>query len=441
MGRIDDAFVLENGIAPVEPGHDVRGVDRAQFVPQGDRGGRPERHRLELAGDRGFFKGLEILPGRGEHLFRLVQRDPAFDRGAPHVFVGGDQIELLGDFALDHRKRVSRRPGFMDDQHGGGAHLGAHFIFVGPAAVIGHGPTAECLGIEGRRIGRVGNRRIADQDDHGLALEIDAFVIVPGEFRRLDSVPDEDHFGVGHADGLLESLRPGHIIVFPFQILAAAALAEAQHRAALDGATGQGNFLNIRPVGVARLESEALELVHHVGDAQFLAPSAGRTAFVFIGGQDFHMAQHGGAVDGRQRGHREVDRFGGGRGRLPAGGESDERKNNSQGNGESFHDNLRGKATIVFSISFDNFLAIAPEFNFGQDESRRKNPWLSERFSWPMRPTPTRKNTAPSSTRGSTNSKSSSSGIKPRPWKSAPVSTGRSGSSPFSFAPASLTRT
>ena len=69
----------------------------------------------------------------------------------------------------------------MDDQRADGAAPGGFLELVGPAAVIGH-PAAELAGDRlawgGLEIG------IVDQEDGDLAVQIDAFVIVPAAFGR-----------------------------------------------------------------------------------------------------------------------------------------------------------------------------------------------------------------------------------------------------------------
>ena len=71
----------------------------------------------------------------------------------------------------------------MDDQRRRCALARGFFIFIRPAAIIGHRPAAEwAFQTFGAEIG------IVDHDDHGLALYIEPGIVVPAFFRRVDAI-------------------------------------------------------------------------------------------------------------------------------------------------------------------------------------------------------------------------------------------------------------
>ena len=75
-------------------------------------GARGERHGTEIFTLRAFLQCVEILPARGEEFSGAFERDPRFDGGATHVFVGRLDFEILArgyEFLseLDHNLRLT----------------------------------------------------------------------------------------------------------------------------------------------------------------------------------------------------------------------------------------------------------------------------------------------------------------------------------------------
>ena len=79
----------------------------------------------------------------------------------------------------------------MDDHGRCSALTSGFFIFIRPAAIIGHRAAIEGpLKIFVRIIG------IIDQDDDSFALYVDPCIIIPAALRRVNAVSDEHHFGI-----------------------------------------------------------------------------------------------------------------------------------------------------------------------------------------------------------------------------------------------------
>ena len=77
----------------------------------------------------------------------------------------------------------------MNDEHADGAAARGLFVFVGPAAVVGEGFALEELLVVGRRL--------VDDDQCDLALQVDLFavragVVVPVVLRRVNAVAHKD---------------------------------------------------------------------------------------------------------------------------------------------------------------------------------------------------------------------------------------------------------
>ena len=193
---VDHKFVLEHRIAARDFGDDVFAVEGAHLLLERDRRGGLERHRREVAGRGLRLECGKVQAGGLEQVGRGLERDPAFDRRAAHVFVRRHEVESFAAHTLRDREGITRRFCLVNDQHAGGAHLGGLGKFVDPAAVVGHRLAAEYRRIE---IARPAPRdgRIVDEHQDGLALDVHTLEVVPLEFRCLDAVADKHHFGVG----------------------------------------------------------------------------------------------------------------------------------------------------------------------------------------------------------------------------------------------------
>ena len=75
------------------------------------------------------------------------------------------------------------------------------------------------FGVELVGVRWIGHRRIVDQHDQRLALDVDVLVVVPVVLGRDDAVADEDQLGIGDARRRRDVLGPGDDVVFPLQRL------------------------------------------------------------------------------------------------------------------------------------------------------------------------------------------------------------------------------
>ena len=153
-----------------------------------------EFHRLEFAGLRLLFQGVEIQAGLREQTRGQITLDPAFQGGMRGARVVAHHVEHGVGVGAGHGvPAVGGRRGFMHHQHAECALARAFFVLVGPAAVVGH-----ALAIEGALAGL--EIRVVDQHHGDLALEVDTLEVVPVALRRLDAVADEHQRRVGDID-------------------------------------------------------------------------------------------------------------------------------------------------------------------------------------------------------------------------------------------------
>src|SRR4030095_8898906 len=111
------------------------------------------------------------------------------------ILVGCADREVLAGPARNYdAEGIGGWSGFGGDEARGRTFLSGDLVFVGPAAVVGHGFAAENLRVELAGL-RVHNRRVVDQHDHGLAPNIDALVVIPTKLRRDDAVAHKYHIG------------------------------------------------------------------------------------------------------------------------------------------------------------------------------------------------------------------------------------------------------
>src|SRR5277367_496738 len=84
----------------------------------------------------------------------------------------------------------------MNDDRGGGALLGGDLVLVGPAAIVSHGAALKHFRIELGGICGIRDGRIVYEHDDGLALHIDALVVIPAILGSHNAVAHENHGGV-----------------------------------------------------------------------------------------------------------------------------------------------------------------------------------------------------------------------------------------------------
>ena len=134
----------------------------------------------------------EILACRRHQLLRALIRDPAIGLRITRIAVRCIHADLrAGPARDDNAPGISGWIGIMHDDRRRRALPRRFLIFIGPAAIIGHGAPAErafqvlCFIV-----------RIIDEDDDCLPLHVHALVIVPALLRRVDSIADEDNIAV-----------------------------------------------------------------------------------------------------------------------------------------------------------------------------------------------------------------------------------------------------
>ena len=231
----------------------------------------PERHRRELARARARLQRLVVLAGRLQQRRGGLERQPALDRRAAHVLVRRHQVEAFAAEALHDVEGVAGRRGLVDDEHGRRAQFRRLLVLVGPAAVVGHGLAAEGLRIERVGIGRVGHRRVVDQHQERLALDVQALEVVPLIFRRLHAVADKDDLGVLHRDRIGDVLAEGDDLVVRLERLRAPALLHDQRRDVGGREADERHLLHPRAIGIARFGAGRLELLDQIVDRELLA--------------------------------------------------------------------------------------------------------------------------------------------------------------------------
>ena len=196
----------------------------------------------------------------------------------------------------------------MNHDRRGGAQRRGDLVFVSPAAVVGHRLAAEHLRVQ---LAILLHRRVIDQHHDGLALDVDAGVVVPVIFRGLHAVAHEHHGAVLDADLGLVVGGHGHCIVREIQRQALLADLDMAPRGATDARQRHG--LQIAAVRIARLQAQRLELLLQVRHGLATAGGARHAALVFVGGQLADMRHQllaadagGGFVDGAGLGRRRL---------------------------------------------------------------------------------------------------------------------------------------
>ena len=152
------------------------------------------------------------------------------------------------------------------------------FVFISPAAIIGHG-----IAIEKRAILSC-KPRVVDQHDDCFAAYVQAFIVIPIIFRRNRAVPDKNHLRIFYGRFTDNALGPGHIFVrisecaaftFPFYI---------QFAVRIGGNFDQRNFLE-KAVAVPGLQTELLKFRFEKTDGLFFARGRWLTPLKFIRAQ------------------------------------------------------------------------------------------------------------------------------------------------------------
>ena len=170
----------------------VLGCECTNVVAEARRCLEPERHRLEIVLARSSHQIVEILTRSGENFTGLLLLHPAVQLCHRRRIVAAVGVCLRArPAAFDDVPAIGGRFGVVDDDSGRRALPSGFFVFVRPATVIGHR-----LPVEGAVQGFGAEVRIIDENDRGLTLHVQAFVIVPALFRRVYAVAHEYQLAV-----------------------------------------------------------------------------------------------------------------------------------------------------------------------------------------------------------------------------------------------------
>ena len=236
-----------------------------------------QRNRLEARFLGCVLQRLIVQSSSLEEFFRLVAGDPGFHRGAIFAAVGTYQIRLRTGPGVCHDiPAIGGRGRFVHDNCSSCMLTCGFFIFVGPAAIVGHG-----LAFEEVRILRC-KAGIVDENDHGLAGEILISVVVPVIFRGDCAIANKDD--VARIDGQfcrVLVLAPDDRIFFQFgRDLSSVFGGEGKEGCSrVDGLVHHLHFLKIGSIVASRLKAKA---GHFSGDpvcSCFPGRCAGAAAF------------------------------------------------------------------------------------------------------------------------------------------------------------------
>src|SRR6185437_15852211 len=185
----------------------------------------------------------------------------------------GQALERAPVAVPHHRPRVACRIiARVHDETGRRAHARRFLVLVNPAPVPGHRLAVEELWVAG------GVARIVDQHDHRLALHVDAAVVVPLPFRRIDPVAREYYGRAPQGDQGPRVLRECDNIAAVRKALYAAACMDLELRALVEDGR-RDHWHALQPVAmIAGAEVHAPELIDQVAQRQRLPPGAGLAA-------------------------------------------------------------------------------------------------------------------------------------------------------------------
>jgi hypothetical protein len=179
--------------------------------------------------------------------------------------VGGLGAQLGAERAAEHHAPgVGGGLGVVHDEQAGGAVAGGFLVFVGPAAVVGHGPALEQGGI------LAGVAGVVDEHHHGFAFHVEAGVVVPAVLGRYHAVAGEYQRGVLHGYRGLLALAEYYVISFIIQVQLLAFARNLHRWGGRDGDFRHRHRLEITAVHSGWLQAQVLKLRRQiVGNALF----------------------------------------------------------------------------------------------------------------------------------------------------------------------------
>jgi hypothetical protein len=237
----------------------------------------------------------KLVPLAAKICLAYVELDPSggFERWMFIVRKEG----ILRDFGVaDDVPPIAGEIGAVNDESADGSFARGLLEFIGPAAVIGEGLTAEEVGIVGGRI--------VNQAENDLTFDLDAGIVIPVELRRRDAVADPYDGGV-ERDRRREFFVEDNEVIGEFELDGRAGFGQegegGLYGISLDA--GEVDLLEVGAVVAAGSEPVAFELGCDELCSELATAPAGIAAFEEIVGKVFVIGAIGVRADGGLRGN------------------------------------------------------------------------------------------------------------------------------------------
>src|SRR3546814_9249061 len=215
--------------------------------------------------------------------YTTLFRSPALGRQARRRIVSGAQVVLRsGPGAFHHVPAVGRAGRVVDDDRGLRALASGFLELVGPAPVIGNALAFEQALVAGVEAG------VVDQDDDGLALNVDAGVVVHVLLGRVDAVAEHNQRAVLDLDLGLAGARVEHHVGAELQLGGLAGDVDPERGGFVSRGLGHRHVLEPGHV-VAGLQADAQELRLDVLERLIAAGRAGAAVPELDGGPRIHQ--------------------------------------------------------------------------------------------------------------------------------------------------------
>ncbi len=279
MRGVNDIFFRRFG-AGKDADHVLRGK-LANVVLEAGRGGHAEFNRLEALLLGSGAQLVEILPCGGKDFAGDVVLHPSVHHRARRRVLAIFGVGLRArPRAFDNAPAIAGRFGVVDDDRSRCTLTRGFFILVGPATVEGHRAAIERAF---KPIGFIVG--IVDQNNHCLAGDIDAFIIVPAALGRVDPVTDKNHLAVGNLCRGVFAI--GHTDPFAAEVIdqIGVAIGDGERCEILAGNLDKRNILN-PAVAIPGLKAGGSEAFSKQRDGQFLTFAARHAAFELVARQN-----------------------------------------------------------------------------------------------------------------------------------------------------------
>ena len=288
MRGVDHRFVFQRGVRSGQHGNHIVRRKRTNLADHL----RLQPHRqgpgMKIAGTGVRHHLVEVEPRHRGQLFRDIQLHPGSHSQLGRVL--DLEIGLLPRIRVPHHlPRIAGHIGLVNQHHAHRAFARCLFILVGPAPIVGQRPAREEL--------RVIRRWLIHQHQQHFTAHVDALVIVPVIFRRVDPVTHIDDRCIDRRRGLLR-LVVAHILIEQLQIERRALLRlERERRLRQCGHSDQGDFLHVGSVVARRLQPIEGELCAHVLGRNVASALSGTAAFEQVMRQKSHVRPNAFRID------------------------------------------------------------------------------------------------------------------------------------------------